>query len=130
MNIPLLCLFLAFNLIWLPRMVVAAAQAKMDGGYNNSTPRDQQAQLTGWGKRAHAAHNNSIEGFSFFAPAVLAALFSHASDTWTSTLCITYVVARTLYPLIYIADIAALRSTVWGVGVLATSGLYVISVFK
>ena len=43
------------------------------GGYNNHNPRDQQADLEGWGKRALSAHLYGFEGFAPFAAAVFVA---------------------------------------------------------
>lgn len=50
-------------LVWVPRLVAARAQSMSAGGYDNNHPRDQQAALVGWGKRANAAHNNTLESF-------------------------------------------------------------------
>ena len=54
----MLCLPVALVLVYAPRFVVARAMAQQPEGYNNAEPRAQQAQLTGVGRRAAAAHAN------------------------------------------------------------------------
>jgi uncharacterized MAPEG superfamily protein len=126
MTIPFVCVFVAFSLIWFPRLVVARAQMQSPGGLDNHHPRDQQAALEGRGRRAQAAHNNAFEAFAPFAAAVVIAHLAHASETWASGLAITHVVARTVYPFLYINDLPTARSTVWTIGTLATAGLFLI----
>ena len=124
MTIPFACIGIAFFLIYVPKIPLSFAMAKQPGGYDNKDPRAQQAQLTGWGARARSAHMNGFESFPPFAAAVFVATLSHASDKWTTTFCIAYVVARTIYPFIYMANLGVLRSLVWGVGFGATAALF------
>lgn len=124
MTFPFLCVFIAYALIWLPRGVAFAAQAKQPEGYDNKNPRDQQARLEGWGRRAQAAHNNTIEAFAPFAASVVVAHLAHANPTHQNVLAGTFVVARVIYPFLYIGNIDKARSLIWTVGLLATCGLF------
>ena len=126
MTIPLLCVFVAFALTFASKGPVALAMARQPGGYDNSSPRDQQAGLRGWGRRALAAHLNGFEAFPAFAAAVLVALHGNADPTWTARLAVTFVAARVLYVPLYIADLSSIRSVVWGVGFVATAGLFLL----
>jgi uncharacterized MAPEG superfamily protein len=126
MTIPLLCVFIAFVLIYVPRGIVARAQARQPEGFDNRNPRDQQARLTGAGKRAHAAHQNAIEGFAPFAAAVFTAHLAGADPKWSAVLAVTYVAARAVYIAVYLADKAALRSAVWMLSFVATCGLFLL----
>jgi uncharacterized MAPEG superfamily protein len=126
MTIPFACILAAFVLIWVPRAVVAGEQAKQPEGYDNRNPREQQARLSGRGKRAQAAHNNTFESFAPFAAAVFVAHLGHANERWSTILACTFVAARVVYPFLYIADIDKGRSAVWFVGLLATVGLFVL----
>jgi uncharacterized MAPEG superfamily protein len=126
MTIPLLCIFIAFILIYVPRVIVARDQARQPEGFDNRNPRDQQARLTGAGKRAHAAHQNALEGFAPFAAAVFTAHLTGADPRWSSILAVTYVAARVVYIGVYLADKAPLRSAVWMIGFLATGGLFLL----
>lgn len=124
-HVPYACLLVAFALIYLPRFVVGAEMKKQAGGYDNSDPRGQQAKLDGRGKRALGAHHNSIEAFGPFAVAVLACGQTGASLTAVAITCLVFVAARIGYILAYIADKAAVRSGLWGLGMLCTTALYV-----
>ena len=126
MTTPFLCVFIAFLLIYFPRILVIVATVQSGKKVDNNHPRDQQAQLEGWGRRAQAAHNNAFEAFAPFAAAVVIAHLAHADPTRSGQLAIVHVVARSIYPLIYVADIGALRTAVWGVGLLTTAGLFLL----
>jgi uncharacterized MAPEG superfamily protein len=128
MTIPFICVFIAFALVYLSKAPVALAMAKEPGGYDNSDPRGQQAGLTGWARRAVASHQNGFEAFPAFAAAVLIAHLGGADPTWAARLSIAFVTARALYIPLYILDLHSLRSTVWGVGFLATVGLFLLPI--
>ena len=119
----MLCLPVALVLVYAPRFVVARAMAQQPEGYNNAEPRAQQAQLTGVGRRAAAAHANGFESFAPFAAGVLACEATHARPAIASALAILYVVMRALYSVFYIQNVEKLRSLVWFLGFLATFGL-------
>lgn len=119
MTILIWCLFTAALLPYLAKAPVASAMNKLNG-YNNNHPRSQQTKLTGFGARALAAHQNAFESLIIFAPAVLLAI---TTDTVTSTielLAITHVVARITYNLLYLFNIALIRSIVWAIATLSS----------
>lgn len=126
MNVPLLCLPVAFGLVYASKIPLAMAMAKQPEGYDNKTPRDQQAKLEGWGRRAAAAHANGFESFAPFAAGVLATQVTGANPSWAAILAVTHVVARVIYPAMYIAGIDKARSAVWTVGFAASLGLMVL----
>ena len=127
-DLPLACVAVAFLLIYVPRMLVMKAQQQEPGGLDNKDPRDQQARLTGEARRAQAAHNNAFETFPPFAAAVLACELRHVSERWTTILAIVFVVARVIYPWLYIKGIDKARSGVWTIGFGATIALFVLAV--
>ena len=127
MDLPIACVAAMFLLIYAPRLVVMRAQRQEPGGYDNSHPRDQQARLVGEGKRAQAAHQNSFEAFAPFAAAVLCCEVRHASDRWTTIFALVFLVARLIYPVLYIKDLATARSLSWVVGYGATIALFVLA---
>ena len=116
MTIALWCLFFAALLHFISKVPLAMAQAKSKGGYDNNNPREQQAALTGWGKRALAIHQNQIESFPLFAAGVLVATASGQSAPVIGYLAIAYVLARFAYIFCYLKDLATLRTLVWSVG--------------
>ncbi len=121
------CVVLAFLLNLVSKVPVAVAMHRQPGGYDNRMPREQQALLEGWGRRALSAHLNSFEAFPAFAIAVLMAASAGADPAWTGTLAVAFVTARIAYIGLYIADLHALRSAVWTVGFGVTVGLYVLA---
>ena len=126
MTTPFLCVFLAFLLIYLPRLFVLVAQTRRPEGFDNRHPRDQQSRLEGWGRRANAAHANAFEAFAPFAAAVLVAHLAGADARWSSILAIVFVVSRAIYPVLYMTNLDKLRTTVWSIGFLAVAGLFVL----
>ena len=130
MNIPFLCVALAFLLLYLSKIPVAVAMGRARGGYDNRHPRDQQAALEGWGRRAAAAHQNAFETFAPFAAAVLVAHASGADPLWSARLAMLFVAARILYTALYIANWASLRSLVWGIGTFCSGALFYLAIFR
>ena len=113
-----ICLFIACLLPYLSKMPLAIAQARHPTGYDNNHPRQQQAELTGFGARALAAHQNSFESLIIFSAATLTALATdHTSET-IQYLAITYVVSRVVYHALYLLDWATLRSIIWTISLI------------
>lgn len=116
MSIPFWCLFFAALLIYLAKLPVAKAMREEGRGYDNHHPRAQQARLTGFGARAVAAHQNSIEIFPLFAAGVLMAHATQTQGWFIDLLAIIFIVSRVIYLFLYWNDKAGLRSLVWVVG--------------
>ncbi|MGB1200636.1 MAG: MAPEG family protein [Cognaticolwellia aestuarii] len=118
MTTLIICLFIAALLPLVAKVPVAFAMHKL-GRYNNNHPRAQQAELTGFGARALAAHQNAFEALIIFAPAVLLAIATKNTGTVIEQLAITHVIARVLYNIAYLMDIATIRSLIWAVGMVS-----------
>ncbi|AZC36217.1 MULTISPECIES: MAPEG family protein [Pseudomonas] len=129
MSIAFWCVFISALLIYVARMPVARAM-KEQGGYNNHLPRQQQAQLTGFGARAVAAHQNSFEAFMLFAVGVLMAHTTQTQGWLIDGLAIVFVITRVIYLLCYWADLAWQRSLVWFVGLLCSMLLMLSPIFR
>lgn len=123
MTIAHWCLFAAALLHVVSKLPLGAAMAREGGGYDNRNPRAQQERLTGWGRRARAVHENQIESFPLFAAGVLVATTAAPRADLVDWLALAYIAARLVYPVMYLADIAALRSLVWSVGYFASLAL-------
>jgi len=128
MNIPFLCVGIAFFMLFLTKIPVAIAMRK-EGHYDNHHPRDQQARLTDWGRRALAAHQNAFESFAPFAAAVIIAKIGGGDPVWSARLAVAFIVARVAYTWLYLADSPSLRSSVWMLGTLATLALFLLGIF-
>lgn len=127
MNIPFLCIFLAYLLAYAPKVVMAKGQAERPEGYDNAHPRDQQAQLEGMARRATAAHLNAFESFAPFAAAVLCAHLADVAASTQTRLAIAYVALRVVYTALYLANQSTLRSLVWVGSATVTGALFVLA---
>ena len=115
MTTLIICLFIAALLPIVAKVPVAIAMHKL-GRYNNNHPRAQQAELTGFGARALAAHQNAFESLIIFAPAVLLAIATKNTGAVIEQLAITHVIARVFYNIAYLMNISTIRSIIWAVG--------------
>ena len=125
MTVPFYCVFAAALLIYLSKVPVAIAMKRL-GKYDNRNAREQQARLSGWGKRALYAHNNAFESFPIFAAAVIIAHLKNADPSLSAYASLTYVFSRVFYTAAYIGDRPTARSTFWLVGMLAVFALFLI----
>ena len=129
MSIPFWCVFISALLIYVAKIPVAKAMNEQ-GGYNNHLPRQQQAQLTGFGARALAAHQNSFEAFLLFAVGVLMAHTTQTAGWLIDALAIIFVITRVVYLLCYWVDLAWQRSLVWFVGLVCSLLLMISPTFR
>jgi uncharacterized MAPEG superfamily protein len=96
---------------------------RKEGGYDNHNPRDWLARQTGFRARANAAQANCFEALPFFLAAVLAAIQLQAAPAVLSTLVLLWVLLRSLYVLMYLADMAKLRSLFWLLALVVNVGI-------
>jgi uncharacterized MAPEG superfamily protein len=106
--------------------IVFTGVAKFAGpGFNNARPRDFQAKLEGFRARAHWAHLNSFEAFPPVAAGVIIAHQRHVAQGRIDALALTFIAARIVYGVLYIANLPTLRSLVWLVALGCVVALFV-----
>jgi len=115
MNMIALYLLLNLLLLVFTKAPLAIAMAKV-GRYDNNKPRQQQADLEGWGQRALAAHQNAIEAIPIFGLALLGAAYLQVDMASIHICAIGFFVCRLGYQVCYLKDIATLRSIFWIAG--------------
>ncbi|WP_144113611.1 MAPEG family protein [Paraburkholderia sp. BCC1886] len=98
--------------------------AKASKRYDNHAPRAYLAGLEGWRGRANAAQQNAWEALAMFTAAVVVAGQSGGASPWIDRLAIGFVVTRLLHGLLYLANLAPLRTLIWFVGVACVVGLF------
>jgi uncharacterized MAPEG superfamily protein len=91
----------------------AFGKPRRDGGFDNENPRAWLARQTDWRARANAAQANSFESLPFFIGAVVIAHQLGAYQTRLDLLAFVYVVLRVVFILLYVANLANVRSLVW-----------------
>jgi uncharacterized MAPEG superfamily protein len=85
------------------------------GDFDNSKPRDPEFYNDPFRARGLGAHLNGVEGFAFFAAAVVIAQMRDAPQRWVDGLAVGYVALRFFYVAAYLADLPAGRSVIWAV---------------
>ncbi|WP_434679209.1 MAPEG family protein [Pseudomonas sp. R1-18] len=124
MTVAFWCVLIAFLL-----PIACAAIAKFGSGKfkmgHNHDPRSFLDKLEGFPKRAHAAQLNSYEINPAFAAAVIIAhITDNASLVTIDVMAVLFITSRLLYIIFYLADLAALRSIIWIIGLGLVIGLF------
>jgi len=89
-------------------------------------PRLQDQKLEGLPARLVAAQANAWESLIFYSAILLALHLKQTDLNTVATPAIIFAISRLLHPLFYIANIAVVRSMVFGIGFLsALSMLYI-----
>lgn len=118
------CVLIAALLPYLGTMA-SKAGGKMPVSANHN-PREWLEGLGGWQKRAHWYQLNSYEAFPPFAAAVLIASFLHAPQAHIDLLAEIFIAFRVVYFILYISDLATLRTLAWTGGIVCTVWLFVL----
>ena len=111
--------------ILIPYIALGYAKALSRKTFNNADPRNPEG-YKGAAKRAVDAQTNGLEGFPFFAIAVLFAEFRAAPQLYISVLAALYVFIRILYTISYIQDKPSQRSAFFSLGFLVTIGIFLL----
>jgi len=115
MDIVLISLFIATIMPIIAKVPLALEMHKLKG-YDNRYPREQQDKLSGFGARCTAAHYNSFEALTMYAPGALAVIAVNGVTQLTEYYAMAFVFARFCYLLMYWMDQHILRSLFWFVG--------------
>ena len=84
--------------------------------FDNYHPRQQQAALEGAGARTQAAQANAWEALIVFTMVCFIAYASGLDLNRLDGVALLYLATRVLHPVLYIANLAWLRSGVFAVG--------------
>ena len=114
-------------LIYLPFLLVAYARLQV--GYDLGAPRSMFDKLPAYAQRATWAHQNAIEAFPIFAAAALMAYVTGVNSSFAPSIALTFLGARLLYGVFYVADIPWGRSLMFAIGSLCSFTLFGLSLF-
>ena len=81
--------------------------------FDNEKPRDPAFYQDPFRARALGAHQNGLEGFAFFAAAVVIAQLRAAPQHIVDGMALGYVALRFAYAAAYLAGAGKLRSAIW-----------------
>ena len=84
--------------------------------FDNARPRDPAFYQDPLRARGLWAHQNGMEGFAFFAAAVVIAQMRGAPQNLADGLAVAYVALRFAYDAAYLSGAASLRSALWALG--------------
>ena len=116
MTTPLWCLVIVIFFPFFMSTTAGYFKIKTFGRYDFNNPRIQAAQLDGIGARAWAAQQNSWEAIIMFAPCVFIAHLAGANAEQSAMAAIGFVIARLVYMVVYLADLALIRTLVFSAG--------------
>lgn len=125
MPVALIVLILAAFLPYLLAGAGGYARIKQLGRMDNNHPRLQANELQGSGARIMAAQSNAWEALALYSATVLVAWVSAVPWEALATPALIFAAARIAHPILYIADLATLRSLAFGAGFFAC--IYIIS---
>lgn len=119
---------LAALLIYVPFLAVGYGRFQV--GYDMAAPRSLFEKLPAYAQRATWAHENSFEAFMQFSVAALMAYVTGQESTWAVGAAIAHVVARFFFSVFYILNVPPLRSLMFGIGMVSTVTLFVLSLLS
>ncbi|PIO91351.1 hypothetical protein CBI55_25065 [Pseudomonas syringae] len=129
MTVAFWCVLVAILLPIICAGIAKFGSGKFGSGHNHD-PRAFLDKLEGFPRRAHAAQLNSFEVTPAFAAAVIIAhIAGNAQLVAIDVLAVLFITSRLLYIIFYLADLAALRSLVWLVGMGLIIALFGVSAF-
>ena len=119
-------------LIYVPYMVVAAERVKLAQSLDNpmegfERPRFYTDKLPAYAQRANWAHQNAFESFILYSPAAVLAYVTGQDSQAAVIAVVAYLVARLLFAVFYILNVAPLRSLMFGIGSISIFSLYLMS---
>ncbi len=112
-------LYVLFAISFLPIFLAWAGvyfRIKQFRHFDNYHPRQQQAALEGAGARTQAAQANAWEALIVFTMVCFIAYASGLDLHRLDGVALLYLATRLLHPVLYIANLAWLRSGVFAVG--------------
>ena len=116
MSILLFVLFIGALLPIALSWVGGYYRAQQFGSVDNKNPRGQSAALEGAGASALAAQQNAWEALAMFTAAVVAHTVKGGDEGIASVLALAWLGSRILHAVFYLANLDALRSLVFLVG--------------
>lgn len=118
----------AVILTYAPFLVVA--WGRLQTGYDQSAPRAMFEKLPAYAQRATWAHQNSFEALTIYGLAALMAYATGVESDWAKIAAFSFLVARLLYSVFYIANIPLGRSLMFAIGSLSGWTLFGLSILQ
>ncbi|MCS7293750.1 MAG: MAPEG family protein [Gloeomargarita sp. SKYBB_i_bin120] len=114
---------IAAALVYVPSYLIVA-YGRVKSGFDPRAPRAIFDKLPPYAQRATWAHQNAFESVTLFAPAAILVLLAQGASPYTNAVALTYLVARLVHSMAYIAGVALLRGLAWIVSIGCIASLY------
>jgi uncharacterized MAPEG superfamily protein len=124
MTLPLWALIGAVLLPYIATGITAVHRKRQFGSVDNQYPRLQAAKLEGAGARAVGAQANAWEALTVFAPAAILAHIAGADARMAAIAAAIFLAARVLHLIVYLNDMANIRTLCFIVGAGSSLWLY------
>jgi len=116
MTTPFWCLIVVALLPYILAGTGGYLRIQQLGALDNNHPRVQATKLEGVAARAYAAQMNAWEALPLFATAVFLAHLTHADPAASATAAVGYLATRIGHPILYLANLATVRTIVFTIG--------------
>lgn len=116
MTTPFRCLLIVALMPYVLAGIGGYLRMKQLGVLDNNHPRVQAYKLEGIAARAWAAQANAWEALAVFGIVVIVAHLVHADPAASATAALVYLATRIAHPVLYLANLATIRTLVFVVG--------------
>ncbi|MCF6775510.1 MAPEG family protein [Thiotrichales bacterium 19X7-9] len=124
MAISIWCIVIA---CLLPYLWIVIAKCKKGYLAHNHAPRLFLQKLHGYRQRAHWASQNSFEALPIFVAAILSAhILGNINLSTLNMLAISYLIFRVIYGVLYLLNLATLRSLAWAIALVINIVIFLI----
>lgn len=132
MKTAIIVLFCLCTIPYIFAVISHYCRKKQFSQFNNQYPREQAAQLSGFGARAVAAQQNSWEALAIYCAALLAVVASGLDINYLAEAAIIMLIGRLLHGIFYLANLDKLRSLTFVIAIAPCFYLFyvVIAVFS
>ena len=116
MTTPLACLLVLAVMPYVLASLGGYFRMQQLGSLDNNHPRIQATKLEGIAARAWAAQQNAWEALALFGTVAITAHLVHADPEKSATASLIYLATRIAHPVLYLANLATIRTLVFVVG--------------
>ena len=127
MTTPFWCLLIVAFLPYLLAVTGIFFRIRQFGDWDNDNPRAQYARLEGAGWRVWCAQQNAWEALALFTATVAVAHLAGADPEKSALAASIFLATRLLHPVLYVANLATLRSITVTIGLGSCIYLFVLA---
>ena len=127
MTTPLWCLLAIALIPYILAGLGGYYRSRQFGAIDNNDPRLQSSRMEGVGARVWAAQQNAWEALGLFTATVAIAHLAGADAGQSAIASLVFLSTRILHPILYVANLATLRSLVFAIGLLSCLYMFVLA---